>query len=81
MRGSGIGPGARIAVLGRLIHSLSLYGAIEGLHLGAEVHLLDSLRPDRQRKALALRRITHLYATPAQLRLLLGPDRCPDLCE
>ncbi|WP_333817505.1 AMP-binding protein [Tabrizicola sp.] len=77
--GLGIGPGARIAVLGRLVHSLSLYGAIEGLHLGAEVHLLADLRPDRQRKALAQRRITHLYATPAQLRLILGPGSLPDL--
>jgi long-chain acyl-CoA synthetase len=76
----GTGPGARVAVLGRLVHSLSLYGAIEGLHLGAEVHLLDSLRPDRQRKALADRRISHLYTTPAQLRLLVeGRGLCPDL--
>ena len=45
--GFGIGPGARVAVPGRLVHSLSLYGAVEGLHLGAEVHLLDGLRPDR----------------------------------
>lgn len=66
----GIGPGARVAVLGRLVHSLSLYGAVEGMHLGAEVHLLDDLRPDRQGAALAARKITHLYATPAQLRLL-----------
>ena len=75
----GIGPGARIATLGRLIHSLSLYGAVEGLHLGAEVHLLADLRPDRQRAALAQHRITHLYATPAQLRLILGPESLPDL--
>jgi len=76
----GIGPGARVAVLGRLVHSLSLYGAVEGLHLGASVHLLDSLRPDRQRKALAEKGITHLYATPAQLRLLAqGQGPCPDL--
>ena len=76
----GIGPGARLAVLGRLVHSLALYGAVEGLHLGAEVHLLDSLRPDRQRRALEARRITHLYATPAQLRLLTeGQGHCPDL--
>ncbi|WP_180996066.1 AMP-binding protein [Tabrizicola aquatica] len=75
-----IGPGARVAVLGRLVHSLALYGAVEGLHLGAEVHLLDALRPDRQRKALAEREITHLYATPAQLRLLVeGGGLCPDL--
>ncbi len=76
----GIAPGARVAALGRLIHSLSLYAAIEGLHLGAEVHLLADLRPDRQRAALARHRITHLYATPAQLRLLTeGQGACPDL--
>lgn len=78
--GLGIGPGARVATLGRLIHSLSLYGAVEGLHLGAEVHLLGDLRPDRQSAALAQRRITHLYATPAQLRLLTeGHGTCADL--
>lgn len=65
-----IGPGTRVAVLGRLIHSLSLYGALEALHLGAEAHLLDGLRPDRQRAALGQRGIQILYATPAQLRLL-----------
>ena len=75
----GIGPGTRVATLGRLIHSLSLYGAIEGLHLGAEVHLLSDLRPDHQRAALRNRQITHLYATPAQLRLILGPGALPDL--
>ena len=67
----GIGPDASVAVLGRLVHSLSLYGAVEGLHLGAAVHLLDDLRPDRQMRALGDRQITHLFATPAQLRLLL----------
>lgn len=76
----GIGPGARVAVLGRLVQSLSLYGAVEGLHLGAGVHLLAGLRPDRQRKALMERGISHLYATPAQLRLLIeGGPACPDL--
>ncbi|WP_137110973.1 AMP-binding protein [Rhodobacter sp. SY28-1] len=78
--GFGIGPGARVAVLGRLAHSLSLYGAVEGVHLGAEVHLLDALRPDRQAVALGRRGVTHLYATPAQLRLLAAAqDPCPDL--
>ena len=48
----GIGPGARVAVLGRLVQSLSLYGATEALHLGATAFLLDDLRPDRQRRAL-----------------------------
>jgi long-chain acyl-CoA synthetase len=67
----GIGPGTSVAVLGRLVHSLSFYGALEGACLGAEVHLLDGLRPDRQRQALLDRRVTVLYATPAQLRLLV----------
>ncbi len=68
----GIGPDLRVAVLGRLVHSLALYGALEGLHLGAEVHLLDGLRPDRQAQALAARQIALLYATPAQLQLLVA---------
>lgn len=76
----GIGPGARVAVLGALQQSLALYGAVEGLHLGAEVHLLAGLRPDRQRQALAQRRITHLYASPAQLRFLaMETVESPDL--
>ena len=73
----GVGPGRRVAVLGRLSHSLSLYGAVEALHLGAELHLLDDLRPDRQRLALAARSVDMVYATPAQLRLMFeskGPD-------
>lgn len=73
----GIGPDARLAVPGRLDHSLSLYGALEGATLGAEVHLLAPLRPDAQHRALADRAITHLYATPSQLRLMLDADRTP----
>jgi len=78
--GFGIGPGARVAVLGQLVHSLALYGAIEALHLGAELHLLDNLRPVHQLKALVRHRISHLYATPAQLRLLAAAGgTCADL--
>jgi long-chain acyl-CoA synthetase len=66
----GIGPGTKVAVLGQLIHSLALYGALEALHLGTTLHLLADLRPDRQRKALATAKIDILYATPAQARLL-----------
>lgn len=79
----GIGPGCRVAVLGRLVHSIALYGAVEALHLGAELHLLDELRPDRQRAALADRRIGLLYATPVQLRLLVeaGGPVLADLCH
>lgn len=73
----GIGPGVRVAVLGRLVHSLALYGAVEGVSLGAQVHLLEGFRPDRQRVALAERQVEVLYATPAQLRLMVeagGPE-------
>jgi long-chain acyl-CoA synthetase len=77
----GIGPGCRVAVLGQLQQSLALYGAIESAHLGAELYLLDGLRPDRQRSALAARKVDLLYATPAQLRLLVeaGGSNLPDL--
>ena len=68
----GIGPGMSVAVLGQLTQSLALYGAVEGLHLGAAVQLLDALRPDRQRGILAARGVEVLYASPAQLRLLAG---------
>ena len=77
----GLSAASRTAILGRLSHSLALYGALEGLCLGAEVHLLDDLRPDRQRAALAARGITHLYATPAQLRFLAEGEgvACPSI--
>lgn len=76
----GIGPGVSVAVPGRLSHSLALYGAIEGLCLGARVHLLDGMRPDRQARALAECGVAVLYATPAQLHGIVaaGVD-LPDL--
>lgn len=64
----GIGPGLRVAVLGRLTQSLALYGGIEAVYLGAELHLLDGVRPDRQAQALALRQVGLVYATPTQMR-------------
>jgi len=67
----GIGPGCRVAVPGRMEHSLSLYGALEGACLGAEVHLLAGLRPDAQAREIAARGVEVLYATPAQVRLMV----------
>lgn len=68
------------AVLGGLVHSLALYGAVESLHLGRDLHLLAGLRPDRQAAALAARGVAQLYATPAQLRLLAAAGLAlPDL--
>lgn len=77
----GIGPGLRVAVLGRMESSLSLYGGLEALNLGADLHVLEALRPDRQVQALAARRVALIYATPAQLRLLVeaGGPGLPDL--
>jgi long-chain acyl-CoA synthetase len=72
-----IRPGVRVAVPGRLTQSLALYGAAEAVHLGAEAHLLDGLRPDRLAAALAGRSIDVLYAAPAQLRLLLEAPSAP----
>ena len=66
----GIGPGMRIAVLGGLEQSLALYASIEALHLGAELHYLGGMRPDRQAVACGL--VDVIYATPAQLRLMAG---------
>ncbi|WP_349038038.1 AMP-binding protein [Pseudotabrizicola sp. 4114] len=68
----GIGPGVRVAVPGRLSQSLALYAALEGLALGAEVHLLDGVRPDRMAQALADRRIGVIYATPVHLAQMVA---------
>ena len=68
----GIGPGVGVAVPGRLSQSLALYGALEGLALGADVHLLDGLRPDRMAQALADRHIGVIYATPVHLAQMVG---------
>jgi long-chain acyl-CoA synthetase len=57
-----------IAVLGKLSHSLALYGALEGLHIGCDVHVLDALAPSLQIKTCLARRIHILYATPTQLK-------------
>ena len=67
-----IGPGRAVACLGALDQSLSLYAAIEALHLGAALHLLAGMRPDRQARALAAGRVHLLYATPAQMQALLA---------
>lgn len=72
-----IGPGLQVAVLGGLVQSLALYGAVEALSLGADLHLLDALRPDRQSLALAARRVALIYATPTQLRLLIEAGGAP----
>lgn len=72
-------PADSIAVLGDLSHSLALYGVLEGLYLGHNVHALSPLPPSAQSTQLRDNRCTILYATPTQLRLLSAGTPLPDL--
>ncbi len=65
-----IGPDAHVAALGHLNHSLALYAGLEALHLGANFHALCGLKPHTYTAELHKRSITHLYATPTQIRLM-----------
>ncbi len=64
--------GSRVALLGSLTHSLSLYGALEAIFLGCEVHHLTGLSPSSQLQYLENKKIEILYVTPTQLRLMLS---------
>ena len=64
--------GSRVALFGSLTHSLSLYGALEAIFLGCEVHHLAGLSPSSQLEYLENKRIEILYVTPTQLRLMLS---------
>ncbi|MGJ8626131.1 MAG: AMP-binding protein [Sulfitobacter sp.] len=64
-----------VAVLGKLNHSLALYGVLEAVHLGMNAHALDEMRPATQCATLAERQISVIYATPTQLRLLAQTAR------
>ena len=64
--------GSRVALLGLLTHSLSLYGALEAIFLGCEVHHLAGLSPSSQLEYLENKKIEILYVTPTQLRLMLS---------
>jgi long-chain acyl-CoA synthetase len=63
------------AVFGRLTHSLALYAILEAAHIGADIHLLSELRPDRQLQELLRQGVTVLYLTPTQLRLLCDSNK------
>ncbi|WP_298858440.1 AMP-binding protein [uncultured Sulfitobacter sp.] len=72
-------PTDSIAVLGALTHSLALYGLLEGLHLGHDVHILSGSKPTAQSNALRQSHCTILYATPTQLHLLPIGTILPDI--
>lgn len=59
-----------IAVLGGLSHSLALYGVLEALHLGLDIHALSGLGPAAQARELRAQKCRIIYATPTQMRLL-----------
>lgn len=59
------------AVLGSLGHSLSLYAALEAMHIGATLSVLSNLSPKQQLRALKSRGASVLYATPTQLKQLV----------
>lgn len=63
---------APYAVLGAMSHSLTLYAVLEALHLGSDLSILTGLSPRSQIEALQQNEPQVLYATPTQLRLLLG---------
>ncbi len=65
-----ISTGDSYGIIGKLSHSLPLYAALEACHLGADVHLLSKLRPDRQLDVMARLGTTLLYMTPTQARQL-----------
>lgn len=64
-------PADTYATLGPLAHSLTLYATLEALHLGADVLALAGQNPRNQAQHAADHRVTVIYATPAQLGLLL----------
>ena len=70
-----IGPDDRYGILGNLSHSIALYASLEALHVGADLHLMLSIRHDRQQGYVDSERITVLYATPVQLRQMVFTDR------
>ncbi|MEQ6202003.1 AMP-binding protein [Sulfitobacter sp. HNIBRBA2951] len=73
------GRGDSIAVLGALSHSLALYGVLEALHLGMDIHALSDLGPRAQSTQLHDHKCAILYATPTQLRLFPAAQPLPAL--
>lgn len=71
----GLGESDIYAILGQLSHSLSLYGFLEALHIGADTEVLSDLHPSRHLSQLCRSKPTVIYATPSQLRLLLSTQR------
>ena len=68
-----------VGVLGSLKHSLSLYGAMEALSLGAGFVDLSNMSAVKKADRINIEDVTVLYATPTQLRLLPRSCTCPNV--
>ncbi|MCK0142863.1 AMP-binding protein [Aliiroseovarius sp. F20344] len=73
----GVGPDKPYAVLGVPGHSLVLFAILEALHLGADLSVLTGLSPRTQIAEMGKDAVQVLYATPAQLRLLVKVGSAP----
>ncbi len=67
----GVGPRDTYAVLGAIGYSLSLYAALEALHIGADLCALGGVHPSAQLGQMTCHNVTVLYATPTQVSQLL----------
>ena len=70
-----LGESDRYAVFSEFIHSLPLYALLEALYIGADFHVLYGVGPRRQLREIVSRKISVLYTTPTQLRLLAEAER------
>lgn len=68
----------RYATLGQLGHSLTLYASMEALHVGADLAALSAASPRNMARQIADLRISVVYATPSQLRLLVSGAAAAD---
>ena len=73
----GVSATAPYAVLGAVEHSLTLYAAMEALHMGSDLAVLTGLRPRAQISAMRDVGVQVVYATPTQLRLLVDAGTKP----
>ncbi|RPE63338.1 long-chain acyl-CoA synthetase [Pacificibacter maritimus] len=60
-----------LAVFGALKHSLTVYAVLEAAHIGADIAYLAGINASRQVDQINAQRVTYIYATPTQLKLLL----------
>ena len=69
----------KYAIFGALSHSLSLYGALEALHLGANLIDTSGQRPAKQLAKIKACNPSVIYATPSQIKLLFEAYRSKSL--